>query len=221
MLVALIAAHAILGALTPLLVRWLGARAFFLLALGPLASGVWLAGLGSVVVDGGGYVESYQWIPLLGVEMSLRIGLLQWVLALIVTWIGALVLLYSRWYFDGSTSPRSASVLTLFAGTMLGLVTADNLVVLYIFWELTTIFSYLLIAHDPTRRANRGAAQTALIVTTTGGLAMLVGIVALWQTSGTLSMQELLTEPPTGTLATVGALLVWPLARAERRGTPA
>ena len=208
MLVALIAAHAILGALTPLLVRWLGARAFFLLALGPLASGVWLAGLGSVVVDGGGYVESYQWIPLLGVEMSLRIGLLQWVLALIVTWIGALVLLYSRWYFDGSTTPRSASVLTLFAGTMLGLVTADNLVVLYIFWELTTIFSYLLIAHDPTRRANRGAAQTALIVTTTGGLAMLVGIVALWQTSGTLSLQELLAEPPTGTLATVGALLM-------------
>ena len=208
MLLALIATHAVLGALTPLLVRRLAARAFFVLALGPIAGAAWLTSLGPTVVSGGAYLESYRWIPMLSVDLSLRIGLLQWVLAMIVTWIGALVLLYSRWYFDGSTSPRSASVLTLFAGTMLGLVTADNLVVLYIFWELTTIFSYLLIAHDPTRRANRGAAQTALIVTTTGGLAMLVGIVALWQTSGTLSMQELLTEPPTGTLATVGALLV-------------
>ncbi|MHA6513609.1 Na+/H+ antiporter subunit A [Tessaracoccus sp. Z1128] len=208
MLLALIAAHAVLGALTPLLVRWFGARAFFVLALGPLAAAAWLTSLAPAVVSGGEYLESYQWIPLLGVDLSLRIGLLQWVLAMIVTWIGALVLLYSRWYFDGMTGARSASILTLFAGTMLGLVTADNLVVLYIFWELTTIFSYLLIAHDPTRRANRGAAQTALIVTTTGGLAMLVGIVAVWQTSGTLSLQEILSDPPTGTLATVGALLM-------------
>ena len=187
MLLALIAAHAVLGALAPLFVRWLGARSFFVLMLGPLAAAVWLTSLAPTVVAGGEYLESYQWIPLLGVDLTLRIGLLQWVLAMIVTWIGALVLLYSRWYFDGMTVARSAAILTIFAGTMLGLVTADNLVVLYIFWELTTIFSYLLIAHDPTRRANRGAAQTALIVTTTGGLAMLVGIVALWQTSGTLS----------------------------------
>ena len=208
MLLALIAAHAVLGALTPLFVRWLGARSFFVLMLGPLAAAVWLTTLAPTVVAGGEYLVSYHWIPLLGVDLTLRIGLLQWVLAMIVTWIGALILLYSRWYFDGMTVARSAAILTIFAGTMLGLVTADNLVVLYIFWELTTIFSYLLIAHDPTRRANRGAAQTALIVTTTGGLAMLVGIVALWQTSGTLSMQEILAEPPTGTLATVGALLM-------------
>ena len=208
MLFTLVAVHALLGALTPILVRHLGARAFYFLALGPMAAGVWLITQAQTVLAGGAYEESFEWIPALGVDLTLRMGLVQWVLAMIVTWVGALVLLYSRWYFEGLTTARSAAVLTLFAGTMLGLVTADNLVVLFIFWELTTIFSYLLIGHDPTRRANRGAAATALIVTTAGGLAMLVGIIALWQTTGTLSLQAILAEPPTGTLATVGALLM-------------
>ncbi|AQP45863.1 Na+/H+ antiporter subunit A [Tessaracoccus flavus] len=208
MLFALVAAHAVLGALTPLLVRFLGSRSFFVLALGPLAAGVWLLTQAPVVLGGGVYVESYDWIPALDVSLTLQMGLLQWVLAMIVSWIGLFVLLYSRWYFDGLTHARSAAVLTLFAGTMLGLVTADNLVVLYIFWELTTVFSYLLIGHDPTRRANRGAAQTALIVTTAGGLAMLVGIIALWQATGTMSLQIIIASPPTGVLATAGALLM-------------
>ena len=208
MLLTLVAVHAVLGALTPLLIRSLGARVFYLLALGPLAAGIWLLTKAPLILAGQAYTESYQWIPALGVDITLRMGLLQWVLAMIVSWVGTLVLVYSRWYFDGLTTARSASVLTLFAGTMLGLVTADNLVLLYVFWELTTVFSYLLIGHDPTRRANRGAAHTALIVTTTGGLAMLVGIVGLWQASGTLSLQQILESPPTGTLATVGALLM-------------
>ena len=208
MLVALIAAHAVVGALTPaLLSRW-GARTFYLLALVPAAAGAWLVTLAPTVLGGEAYVEHHTWIRQLDVDVSLRIGLLQWVLALVVTWAGAMVMLYSRWYFDGTHSGRSPAVLTLFAGAMLGLVTADNLVLLYVFWELTTVFSYLLIGHEPSRRANRGAAQTALIVTTTGGLAMLVGIVALWQTSGTLSLAELVADPPSGALATVGALLM-------------
>nr|WP_269452119.1 proton-conducting transporter membrane subunit [Tessaracoccus coleopterorum] len=81
---------------------------------------------------------------------------------------------------------------------MLGLVTADNLIVMFVFWELTTVFSFLLIGHDPTRRANRGAAQTALVVTTTGGLAMLVGIVAVHHSSGTMSLEAILADPPRG-----------------------
>lgn len=208
MLYALITAHAVLGALTPLLVRRLGARVYYVLALAPLVAGVWLTLQAPHIIAGNAYVETYQWIPALDVDLTLRMGLVQWVLAMIVTWVGTLVLLYSRWYFDGMTTGRSAAILTAFAGAMLGLVTADNLVVLFIFWELTTVFSYLLIGHDPTRRANRGAAQTALIVTTTGGLAMLVGIVAIWSVSGTLSLQQIIADPPTGTLATVGALLM-------------
>ncbi|WGT47127.1 Na+/H+ antiporter subunit A [Tessaracoccus lacteus] len=208
MLYALIAVHAVLGALTPLLVKRISSRVYYLLLVAPLAAAIWLTSLTPAIMGGEVYTEHYQWIPTLGVELSVRIGLLQWVLGMIVTWIGALVLLYSRWYFDGIRSGRSAAILTMFAGAMLGLVTADNLVVLFIFWEMTTIFSYLLIGHDPSRRANRGAAQTALIVTTTGGLTMLVGIVAIWQASGSLSLELILADPPAGTLAAVGSLLM-------------
>ncbi|MFT3888162.1 MAG: Na+/H+ antiporter subunit A [Arachnia sp.] len=208
MLYALIAAHAVLGALTPLLVRLLRDKVFYVLMLAPLVSAVWLTAQAPLIVAGGTYVFEASWIPHLGVDLTLRMGLVQWVLGMIVTWIGTLVLLYSRWYFQGMTVGRSAAILTAFAGAMLGLVTADNLVILFVFWELTTVFSYLLIGHDPRRRANRGAAQTALIVTTSGGLAMLVGIVAVWQASGTLSLEEIAANPPVGILATSGALLM-------------
>ena len=208
MLYALIAAHAVLGALTTPLLRKMGARVFFVLALAPLTAAIWLTAQAPRIIGGGVYVETYSWIPSLGVDLTLRMGVVQWVLAMIVSWIGFLVLIYSRWYFGGLTSGRSAAILTLFAGTMLGLVTADNLVVMFVFWELTTVFSYLLIGHDPTRRANRGAAHTALVVTTTGGLAMLVGIVTTGSLTGTLSLAEIVADPPTGTLATIGALLM-------------
>ena len=124
MLYALIAVHAVLGALTPLLVKRISSRVYYLLLVAPLAAAIWLTSLTPAIMGGEVYTEHYQWIPTLGVELSVRIGLLQWVLGMIVTWIGALVLLYSRWYFDGIRSGRSAAILTMFAGAMLGLVSA-------------------------------------------------------------------------------------------------
>ena len=208
MLYALIAAHVVAGALTPWLARLLGSRAFFALALVPAASGAWLLSLAPQITGGETIEQSYDWIPALGVRLDLHVGLVQWVLALVVCWIGALVLVYCRWYFEEQMPVRSGSILTIFAGTMLGLVTADDLVLMYVFWELTSVFSYLLIAHDPTRRANRGAANTALLVTTTGGLAMLIGIVALGHEAGTYSLSQIVAAPPEGTLVTVAVLLM-------------
>lgn len=135
----------------------------------------------------------------MGVSITLNMGLLQWVLGLIVSIIGVLILLYCRWYFAKKMPSLSGGVLLAFAGIMLGLVTADDLVVLFIFWELTTIFSYLLIGHDPTRRANRGAASTAMVVTTAGGLLMLLGIIAGQENCGTYSLTAITTNPPTTT----------------------
>ena len=208
MLYVLIAAHAVAGALTPALARWFGSRAFFALALVPLASGIWLLQLMPTITDDATYDAQYSWIPSLGVNLDLHVGLVQWLLAMVVCWIGALVLIYCRWYFDSEMPVRSGSILTIFAGTMLGLVTADDLVLMYVFWELTSVFSYLLIAHDPTRRANRGAANTALLVTTTGGLAMLIGIVALGHEAGTYSLSQIVAAPPEGTIVTVAVLLL-------------
>ncbi len=191
----LIAVHFLVACAAPMLTRLLRHRAFFVLALAPAAAFVWCLTKAPIVLAGGTVDESVSWIPALGIDLSVRIGTLQWVLALIVSGIGALVLVYCRWYFAGADPPtRTAGVLTAFAGAMLGLVTANDLIALYIYWELTTVFSYLLVGHNPARSANRRAALTALMVTTFGGLAMLIGIVMLGQLAGTYEISTILAD---------------------------
>jgi multicomponent Na+:H+ antiporter subunit A len=137
-------------------------------------------------------------------------GSLQWAMVLIVAGIGALVLFYCTWYFtdDEPGLGAFAGNFVAFAGAMLGLVLADDLLLLYVFWELTTVFSYLLIGHDPTKRVGRAAGLQALMVTTFGGLAMLVGVLVLGADAGTFRISELLSDPPSGSAATVAVLLI-------------
>lgn len=207
MLLSLIAIHLLVGATAAVWTRLLGRNAFVLAAVAPLAGFVWLCVQGPVVLNGGAYIEVLPWIVDLRVSLAFHMGLLQWILALIVTGIGVVVLMYCRWYFTKAPS-RTLGLLVAFAGAMLGLVTADDLVLLYVFWELTTVFSYLMIGHDSSRRANRAAATTALIVTTTGGLAMLVGIVSLGVQVGTFRLQDVLAASPEGPAAAVAVLLM-------------
>ena len=202
-------AHFAMGAVAPVLSRVLGRRAFYVAALVPLVSFLWLLWQTPTITSGQVVRESYRWIGVLDIDITFQMGLVQWVLGLVVTGIGALVLFYCRWYFGASgTATRCLGLLTAFAGAMLGLVTSDNLILLYTFWEITTIFSYLLIGNDFTRKANRGAALTALIVTTFGGLAMLAGIVALGLTADTFSLAVILDKQPSGAIAVAGVLLV-------------
>ncbi len=208
MLNAIIVAHLAVALSAAWLAQRIGARGYLVMAIVPALAFGWLLTLAPLVIAGGTYTESVEWIGQLGVSINYRVGMLQWLLALIVTGIGALVLIYCRWYFAAGASRRAMGVLTAFAAAMLGLVTVDDLVMLYVFWELTTVFSYLLIGYDPTRRANRSAAITALIVTTTGGLAMLVGIVSLGVLSGTFRLSAILAQPPLGPVATMAALLM-------------
>ena len=154
----LIAVHFAVACLAPLLVRVLRARAFFVLAAVPAMAFGWLVTLAPIIVPGGAVTQSTPWIPALGVDVAYRVGVLQWVLALLVSGVGALVLFYCRRYFGGDDPPRGRGLLLAFAGAMLGLVTSDDLILLYVFWELTTVFSYLLVGHNPTRGANRRAA---------------------------------------------------------------
>ena len=100
------------------------------------------------------------------------------------------------------------ALLTLFAGSMLGLVVADNLIVLYGFWELTTITSFLLIGNNHTDGRARAAALQALLVTSAGALAMLAGFVILGQAAGTYRLSELVDDPPSGTAVEVALALV-------------
>ncbi|MDN5571964.1 MAG: DUF4040 domain-containing protein, partial [Propionibacteriaceae bacterium] len=207
MLLSLVVAHFVVASLAFVWSRLLGRNAFALAALVPAVTFVWALTLGPTLLSGGTYVEVLDWIPTLKVSLAFHVGIVQWLMMVVVSGIGTLILLYCRWYFP-TVPTRTLGLLLAFAGAMLGLVTADDLIVLYVFWELTTVFSYLLIGHDSSRRANRAAAMTALIVTTAGGLAMLVGIVTLGIVTGTFRLQAILSAAPAGGVVTAAALLM-------------
>ncbi|MGR3491739.1 MAG: proton-conducting transporter transmembrane domain-containing protein, partial [Shimia sp.] len=136
---------------------------------------------------------AWNWVPSIGVSLSFLIDGLSLTFALLISGIGTLVLLYSNSYLRGHVHyTRFALFLTSFMLAMLGLVLADNLLLLFVFWELTTITSYLLIGfnHD-TEKGRRNALQ-ALFVTGAGALAFLAGIILLAFTMGTLELSEIL-----------------------------
>ncbi|HET8594550.1 MAG TPA: proton-conducting transporter membrane subunit, partial [Intrasporangium sp.] len=216
-MVQLLLVHLVAAAVAPLLVRLMGRSSFLLLALAPASAFAWLVSVATDVRAGHGPEQRITWVPGLGLELDFRLTTLSWVLALLVTGVGALVLLYCRWYFapGDPTLWRFTSVFTAFAGAMLGLVLTDNFLVLYVFWELTTVFSYLLVGHNPASSTNRRAAMQALIVTTLGGLAMLIGIIALG-VRHSYRISEVLAHPPAldgVTVAAVVLLLVGALSK--------
>jgi multicomponent Na+:H+ antiporter subunit A len=206
----LVVAHVVGALVAPALVRLLGTRAFLVLALVPLASFGWIAAQGGAVADGQVLTETVTWVPSLRMELALAMGTLQWVLALVVTGVGALVLGYCTWYFDQHEPGlhNFAASFTAFAGAMLGLVLAADLLLLYVFWELTTIFSFLLIGHDPAKRASRAAGMKALIITTLGGLAMLVGVLLVGAQTGSFRVLDVLADPPSGAMTVTAVLLL-------------
>ncbi|MFW5470402.1 Na+/H+ antiporter subunit A [Knoellia sp. CPCC 206435] len=209
-MITIVALHFLAAALAPVLVRRLQRRAFLLLALVPLGSFVWLIGPAEAAFDGEVRTERVSWIPSIDVQIDLALTPLTALMALVVTGVGALVIAYCAWYFrEGDREIwRFSAVLTAFAGSMLGLVVADNLYVLYVFWELTTVLSFLLIGHNPERKANRRAAMNALIVTTFGGLVMLGGLFVLGHEAGTSRITEIVAAPPSSTATTVAVLLI-------------
>jgi multicomponent Na+:H+ antiporter subunit A len=207
---ALLLAHLVAATAAPLLVRWWGRQAFLVLALVPAVSFAWVMAQLATVTDGGEVRETTPWVPALDLALALRLDALALTLAALVTGVGALVLLYCARYFerDDDGMGRFAGQLTAFAGSMLGLVVADDLLLLYVFWELTTVFSYLLIGGSGGRLAARRAASQALILTTAGGLAMLVGLIMLGETSGSYLLSEVVADPGDGPFLIAGTMLV-------------
>ena len=210
-MLAILCAHAAAAAIAPLLVQRWGRMAFYPLALVPLGSLAWVV---ANWPGAGAQRAQLDWVPALSMDVTLRFDALAAVMSVLVLAIGALVLCYCAEYFhhhDGHTEkrlPSFAAELVAFSGAMFGLVTSDNMLVLYLFWELTTVLSFLLVGHYAERATSRRAAMQALLVTTAGGLAMLVGIVILGESAGTYLLSELIAAPPTGTAVTVGVLLV-------------
>jgi multicomponent Na+:H+ antiporter subunit A len=202
--------HLLAAVLAPVLVRWWGRQAFLVLALVPAAAFGWLLARFATVTGGGEVRETTPWIPTLGLDIALRLDPLALTFALLVTGVGALVLVYCARYFEPGDdgTGRFAGNLTAFAGSMLGLVVADDLLLLYVFWELTTVFSFLLIGGGGTRLAARRAASQALILTTAGGLSMLVGLLLIGEASGSYLLSEVVASPGSGTGMVAGTVLV-------------
>ena len=198
-MITVLAVHFAVAAVAPFLFRRLGRNAFFALAAVPAGSFAWLLlQHGAVYSDGGATSVTLPWIPDLRLELAFRIDALAWVMSLLVLGVGALVLVYCARYFKNKDSYLGGfgAQLLAFAGAMFGLVTADDLLLMFIFWELTTVLSYLLIGYARTRLSARRSALQALVVTTAGGLAMLVGLIMLGSTAGTYRISAILQAAP-------------------------
>lgn len=206
----ILGAFAVLPILLPWLVARLGASAFYLAAILPIAGFAHAAAMSPAVLAGDIPFESYAWIPPLGIDMSLRMDTLSWLMTLVVTGVGALVMIYCRWYFRDKKENlgQFAAVLLAFAGAMYGLVLTNDLVVLVMFWEVTSVLSYLLIGYYNRRAASRRAALQALLVTTLGGLVMLIGVVLLVVDANTSSISAILSQAPTGPIVDAALVLI-------------
>ncbi|WP_167996017.1 Na+/H+ antiporter subunit A [Arthrobacter pigmenti] len=221
MLIVLVALFA-MATIAPLIFRRLGRSAFYILAAVPAAGFAWLIATfpnytAAVQTAANGQPNAppsvvVPWIPQLQLELAFRMDALSAVLSILVLGVGALVLFYCARYFkqdEPNIGPFGAQLLA-FAGAMFGLVIADDLILLFIFWELTTVLSYLLIGYSRHRLAARRAALQALIVTTLGGLTMLVGLILLGQSAGTYRLSDILAraETLTGTAVDVAIVLI-------------
>lgn len=132
------------------------------------------------------------WVPSLGIELSFLLDGLSLLMTLLVTGIGALVGLYSLDYMRGHAGAgRFFVYLILFQASMLGLVLADNVITLFVFWELTTVASFLLIGFDHASETARRNAWQALLITAAGGLALLAGLILLAGAGGSWELSAL------------------------------
>lgn len=130
------------------------------------------------------------WIPSLDIGFNLYLDGLSLMLTLLITGIGVLVVLYSIFYMDMKEAlNRFYLYLLMFMGAMLGVVLSDNMIVLYGFWELTSITSFLLIAFHYKRKASTSGAQKSFLITVFGGFAMLTGFMMMYLITGTFSIR--------------------------------
>ena len=167
-----------------------------LVVLLPAALFVWFLTFLPEVSGGAVLTWRISWIPQLGIDLSFMVDGLSLLFALLITGIGSFILLYASDYMRGYPQVgRFTLFLVSFMLAMLGLVLSDNLIALFVFWELTTITSFLLIGYTHEDAAARRSALQGLFVTGAGGLAMLAGFILLGQAAGTYSLSEILADP--------------------------
>jgi multicomponent K+:H+ antiporter subunit A len=164
-------------------------------AAAPLLGLALLAGHTPGVMDGQVPGSSLGWLPQAGLALSLRLDGLAWMFAGLVLGIGALIVLYASYYLSEEDSARRFfGYLMLFMGAMLGVVLAGNLLLMVVFWELTSISSFLLIGFWSHRQDAREGARMALTITGMGGLALLGGVLLIGRVVGSYELDVVLAS---------------------------
>jgi multicomponent K+:H+ antiporter subunit A len=194
MTLALIIALPFFGMFLPLLAERLGRSACAAAAaLAPLAALVLLLSQQSSVFAGELLTVKLEWLPALGLNLSLRLDGLGFLFALLILGIGLLVILYARYYLaKKEPMGRFFAFLLLFMGAMLGVVLSENLLLMLMFWELTSLSSFLLIGFWGARSDARKGARMALAVTGGGGLALFAGILLIGHIVGSFELSQVL-----------------------------
>ena len=168
-------------------------NAAFGLTFLPLAGFVYFLSKLPQITNGNTVTESYNWVPSLGIQLTFRLDGLSLLFALLITGIGTLVFAYTSNYLKGNEHlDRFYGYLSVFMAAMLGLVLSDNLISLFVFWELTSISSFFLIGFKNSSATSRKSALRALTVTGLGGLFLLAGALTFGTIADTYSFQEIL-----------------------------
>lgn len=145
------------------------------------------------VLDRGVVRSDIDWLPTLGLNFTLRMDGFAWLFAILVSAIGLLVVIYARYYMSPEDPvPRFFSFFLAFMGSMLGIIFSGNLILLVIFWELTSIFSFLLIGYWHHNANARDGARMALTITGIGGLGLLVGVLLIGHIVGSYDLDQVL-----------------------------
>ncbi|KKO49573.1 cation:proton antiporter [Arsukibacterium sp. MJ3] len=186
----------VLAALAPRLHSLTGRQTGWLLALLPAAIFLYFASLIPLISSGETVRHAYQWLPSMAIQFSFLVDGLSLLFVLLISGIGFFILAYAGRYQEGHPAlGRFFLFLLGFMGSMLGLVLSDNLISLFVFWELTTISSFMLIGFNHEDDDTRKKAHQGLMVTVFGGLALMTGFIMLGMAAGSFELSEILAGP--------------------------
>jgi multicomponent Na+:H+ antiporter subunit A len=189
--VTLVALPFVAAAFTPLVFRWLGERTAY------YAAAVALACFGLAASQYGAHgTVTYAWVPAMDVSVRFYVDGLALLVGFLASGIGVLVFTYSAGYMHGEPGQaKYYTALLAFMGSMLGVAFAADLLALFVFWELTSIASFILIGHYTEERPSRYGSRKSMLITVGGGLFMLAGFLLVWSATGTFDLAALVNNP--------------------------
>jgi multicomponent Na+:H+ antiporter subunit A len=195
MILAAVLSGFLLAFAAPYLSRRLGSAAGWFLAVLPAGLTLYFISLLPSAAAGAPVAFSSEWVADLGLVLSFRADGLGLLFALLISGVGTLVFVYAGGYLKGNPNlGRFYAWLAVFMAAMIGVALSDNILLLFVFWELTSISSYMLIGFEHERESARFSALQAFLVTGAGGLALLAGLLLLGSAGGTFELSELLTQ---------------------------